>query len=69
MKYSPRNALTGTIKEILPGMVNVEVVIDIAPGIEIVSVITKTSSERLNLAVGQEVCALVKASNVMLAVE
>lgn len=69
MKYSARNALTGTIKALTPGMVNVEVVVEVAPGVEIVSVITKASSDRLELAVGKEVVALVKASNVILASE
>lgn len=69
MQYSARNALNGVVKALNPGVVNTEVVIEVAPGIEVVSVITKASSERLGLAVGKEVCALVKASNVILAVQ
>ncbi|MGJ3244804.1 MAG: TOBE domain-containing protein [Elainellaceae cyanobacterium] len=69
MKYSARNVLNGTIKHLTPGSVNTEVVIEVMPGVEIVSVITKASSERLKLAVGKDVAAIVKASNVMLAVE
>jgi molybdopterin-binding protein len=69
MKYSARNALNGVIQQLTPGAVNTEVVIEIAPGTEVVSVITKASAERLELAVGKEVCALIKASNVMLVVE
>jgi len=41
----------------------------LAGGNEIVSVITKTSAERLGLAQGQEVYAVIKASNVMIAVD
>ncbi len=69
MKYSARNALTGTIRELNPGAINTEVVIEIAPGVEVVSIITKASSERLELAVGKEVVTLIKASNVILAAE
>lgn len=69
MKYSARNGLKGTIKQLTPGAVNTEVVIEVAPGVEMVSVITKASSERLALEVGKEVYALIKSSNIMLAVD
>ncbi|MGP1387209.1 MAG: TOBE domain-containing protein [Thainema sp.] len=69
MKISARNALKGSIKQITPGAVTTEVVIEVAPGVEITSVITKASSEKLELAVGKEVYAVVKASNVMLALD
>jgi molybdopterin-binding protein len=36
---------------------------------EIVSVITKTSAENMGLAQGSEVYAVIKASNVMIAVD
>ncbi|MBN1388677.1 MAG: TOBE domain-containing protein [Bacteroidales bacterium] len=39
MKISARNVLKGTVKTYETGMVNVEVVIEIAPGLEITSVI------------------------------
>jgi molybdopterin-binding protein len=54
---------------VTPGAVNVEIVIEIAPGVEVVSIITKTSAESLDLAVGKEAYAVVKASNVMIAVD
>jgi molybdate transport system regulatory protein len=44
-----------------------EVTVDIGNGQEIVSVITKTSAERLGLAPGVEVTAVIKSSEVMLA--
>lgn len=69
MKISARNVLKGTIKKIIPGAVNSEVVIEIAGGVEIVSVITKESVESLGLEVGKEVYAVVKASNVMVAID
>ena len=69
MKLSARNNLKGKIKAIDIGAVNVDVVIEVAPGIEISSVITKKSCERLGLEVGKEAYAIVKASNVMIGVE
>jgi len=42
MKVSARNLLPGTVKAVLLGQVNAEVVID-ADGVEIVSIITKES--------------------------
>ena len=48
---------------------NSEVVIETSAGEIIVSVITKQSVESLELKVGKEVYAVIKASNVMVAVE
>jgi molybdopterin-binding protein len=61
--------LAGTIKEIIEGVVNDEVIVEAAGGQEIVSVITKSSAKRLGLAKGKKVYAVVKASSVMLAVD
>ncbi len=69
MKLSARNVIKGRVTAITPGAVNVEVVIEIAPGVEVVSIITKSSAERLGLAVGKEAYAVVKASSVMVAVD
>jgi molybdopterin-binding protein len=69
MKLSARNVLKGRVVAITPGVVNVEVVIEIAPGVQVVSIITKSSAESLGLAVGKEAYAVVKASSVMVAVE
>jgi molybdopterin-binding protein len=69
MKISARNVLKGKVKKVTPGAVNSEVVIETASGETIVSVITKESAENLGLAAGKEVYAVVKASNVMVAVD
>ncbi len=69
MRLSARNALKGTVKAIIPGAVNSEVVIEVAPNVEMVAVITKQSVESLGLEVGKEAYAVVKASNVMVAVD
>jgi molybdopterin-binding protein len=69
MKISARNTLKGTIKSLSMGAVNAEVTLEIAPGIEIVSIITKSSVENLGLAEGNEAYAVVKSSEVMIAVD
>jgi molybdopterin-binding protein len=61
--------MKGNVKSITPGAVNVEVVIEIAPGVEVVSIITMASANSLGLAVGKEAYAVVKASNVIVAVD
>lgn len=69
MKISARNTLKGTIKSLSMGAVNTEVTLEIAPGIEIVSIITKASVENLGLAEGNEAYAVIKSSEVMVAVD
>ena len=69
MKFSARNGIKGTVKKIVPGSVNTEVTIEVAPGVEITSIITKTSAENLGLAEGKEVYAVIKSSDVMVAVD
>lgn len=69
MKISARNMLKGKVKEVKPGAVNTEVIVELPGGAEIVSVITKESAENLGLAKGKAVYAVIKASNVMIAVD
>jgi len=69
MKISARNVFKGTVKKVVNGIVSSEVTVELPGGIEIVSVITKTSAENLALAEGKEVTAVIKASNVMIALE
>lgn len=69
MKLSARNVLKGRVVALTPGAVNVEVVIEVAPGVQVVSIITKSSAENLGLSVGKEAYAVVKASSVMVAVD
>lgn len=69
MKYSARNALKGTVKEIEIGQVAAEVVIELPGGSKIVSMITKESVDNLDLKVGKEAYAIIKASNVILGVD
>ena len=69
MKISARNNFNGTIKHIAEGAINNEVIIELAPNVEIIAVITKSSCERLGLVVGGKASAIVKASSVMIGVE
>jgi molybdopterin-binding protein len=69
MKISARNVLKGKIKQITPGAVNSEIIVEVAGGVEMVSIITKSSAERLGLKPGKEVYAIVKASNVMIGID
>jgi molybdopterin-binding protein len=69
MKLSARNVLKGKIKKVKAGAVNSEVILELMKGVEIVSIITKESAEKLQLADGKEAYAVIKASNVMIAVD
>ena len=53
----------------IKGPVSTEVTISVAPNIEIVSVISTRSAEGLGLAVGERAHALIKASNVIVAID
>jgi molybdopterin-binding protein len=69
MKISARNLLKGKITKITHGAVNSEVSVQLTGGVQIVSIITKTSAKNLRLAKGKEVYAIIKASNVMIATD
>ena len=61
--------LKGKVEEITEGAVNDEVVIVLPNGLEITSIITKSSVKNLELEKGKEVYAVIKASNVMIAID
>ncbi len=70
MKTTARNQFKGTIEAIqTAGSGNDEIIIDIGCGLEIVAGITQGNTRRLDLSVGQEVVALIKASWILLAVD
>lgn len=69
MKISARNAIKATVKQVITGSVNDEVTLEISPGVEITSIITKSSAETLGLTPGKDVYAVIKASDVMVAVD
>lgn len=69
MRLSARNQLKGTIVSIEEGAVNGTVVLDIGGGNQVVSVISMESIRSLDLAVGKEAYAVIKASSVMIGTE
>jgi molybdopterin-binding protein len=69
MKLSARNILKGTVVKIVPGSVNSEVILQIAEGTEVVSIISKDAVANLGLKVGMRAYAVIKASTVMIAVD
>ena len=69
MKISARNTIKGRIKTVIQGPVSAEVVLNIAPGIEIVAVISAHSAKALKLKKGKKAYAVIKASSVMVATD
>ncbi|MCA9864820.1 MAG: TOBE domain-containing protein [Thermomicrobiales bacterium] len=66
MELSARNQIAGKITSIELGAVMADVTLDIGGGRTITSAITRNSVERLDLKVGDEVVAIVKATEVMI---
>jgi molybdopterin-binding protein len=69
MKLSARNQLKAKVKSVTHGAVNSEVVLELPGGALLVSIITRGSAERLGLSPGSDAYAVVKASDVMVAVD
>ena len=69
MKISARNMLKGKVKSVKPGVVNTEIPVELSGGDTVTSIITRESAERLGLGEGKPVYAVIKASNVMIAVD
>ncbi len=69
LKLSARNQLKGKITAVTEGAVNCEILVTLAGGEKIASIITKASAERLGLKEGKEVCAIIKASDIMVGIK
>ena len=69
MKISARNQLKGKVVSIQKGSVNAIVEIDIGGGNVITSTISLESLQALQLEVGKEAYAIIKATSVMVGVE
>lgn len=65
MELSSRNQLKATVREVKLGNIMAEVVMDLAGGQQVVAAITRGSVEHLGLKVGDEVTAIIKATEVM----
>lgn len=69
MQLSARNILKGKVKQVVHGAVESEIVLELAPGVEVVSTITKSSAERMGLKPGDSAYAVIKASNVIVGLD
>ena len=69
MKISARNVLKGKVIEVSEGAVNTEVLLELTGGVKVVSIISKASAKKLGLKAGKKAYAIIKASNVMMAID
>jgi molybdopterin-binding protein len=69
MKLSARNKLKGKIIEVKKGATTAHVRLEIAPGQIVTASITNEAVEELGLKAGAAATAVVKASDVMIAVD
>ena len=69
MKLSARNAMSGTIVELVKGATTATVKLQVAPGLVITSSITNEAVDALGLQKGRSALAIIKSSDVILAVD
>ncbi len=69
MKTSARNQFSGTVINIRAGAVNDEIELALAGSVRIVAVITRESTESLELKIGVPAFALIKASSIIIATD
>lgn len=69
MKISARNILKGTVTAIHPGAVNAIIILELEGGQQVTSSISMCSLKDLELEVGKEAYAIVKASSVIIGVD
>lgn len=66
LKLSATNQIKGKVVAVKEGAVNAEVAIEVAGGDKLSSIITNESAKNLNLKVGDEVVAVIKASQIII---
>ena len=69
MQISARNQIVGIIENITNGAVNIEVELKLKGENKIVSIITNSAVDNLDLNKGDEVVAVIKSSNVLLSTD
>lgn len=69
MKLSARNALKGKVVDVKKGAVAAQVRVDIGGGNIVTSTVTVDAVEDLGIAVGKNVVAIIKSSEVILGVD
>ena len=65
MRLSARNRLKGKVVEVTRGAVTAHVRIDVGGGTVVTAAITNEAAQELDLQVGDEAYAVIKASDVM----
>lgn len=66
MKISARNLLAGKVQKVTKGAVNAEIKLTLTGGETVISIITNSSVDALELAEGKAAFAIVKASEVII---
>lgn len=69
MKLSARNRLKGKVVDVKKGATTAHVKIDVGNGAIVTAAITNEAVDELGLVAGKEAYAVVKASDVMVAVD
>ena len=69
MRVSARNVFPAIVKQVKLGSISAEILLEIAPNVEAVSTITRSSSEALQLKAGRHAYVTIKSSDVMVAVD
>jgi molybdopterin-binding protein len=69
MKLSARNQLSGTVQSVNHGAVTTTVAIELAGGDVVTASITRDAADELGVRPGAAVVAVIKASDVMVAIE
>jgi molybdopterin-binding protein len=67
MKLSSRNVVTGKVLKVDEGMIMAKVKVEVGNGNVLTALISKEAVEELDVKVGDEINALIKATSVMLA--
>jgi molybdopterin-binding protein len=66
MRISARNQLKGKVVSVKLGSIMAEIVVELSDGQQIVSAITRSSAESLELKEGDQVAAIIKSTEVMI---
>ena len=68
MKTSARNQFAGPVVEVKEGVVDTEVTLALSPTLQLTAIVTRESAEEMDLRVGRDVLAFVKASSILMLV-
>jgi molybdopterin-binding protein len=69
MRVSARNVFPAIVKQVRLGSISAEVLLEIVPNVQAVSIITRSSAEALQLQEGRHAYVTIKSSDVMIAVD